>query len=119
MKFRLNRYGPIPWLMMGEIFPARIRGSAAAIATAFNWSCTFMVTKSFPEAVAAFGGYTVFLGFALVCFTGIFFVIFLVPETKGTKTNKQTNSYVRVCLKSKRIFNNKQIFYVYLSRSKS
>ena len=40
-------YGPIPWLMMGEIFPSRIRGPAAAISTAFNWTCTFIVTKTF------------------------------------------------------------------------
>ena len=42
-------FGPIPWLMMGEIFPGRIRGAAASIATAFNWACTFIVTKSFMD----------------------------------------------------------------------
>ncbi len=42
-------YGPIPWLMMGEIFPGRIRGAAASISTAFNWSCTFVVTKTFMD----------------------------------------------------------------------
>jgi hypothetical protein len=42
-------FGPIPWLMMGEIFPGRIRGPAASIATAFNWTCTFIVTKSFMD----------------------------------------------------------------------
>ncbi|OXA60898.1 Facilitated trehalose transporter Tret1 [Folsomia candida] len=76
-------FGPIPWLMMGEIFPGRIRGSAAATATAFNWSCTFIVTKSFPEFVAVFGGHSAFLCFALVCFVGLFFIIFCVPETQG------------------------------------
>lgn len=44
-------YGPIPWLMMGEILPAKIRGSAASIATAFNWTCTFVVTKSFNSII--------------------------------------------------------------------
>lgn len=42
-------FGPIPWLMMGEILPAKIRGSAASVATAFNWSCTFVVTKTFQD----------------------------------------------------------------------
>lgn len=41
-------FGPIPWLMMGEILPGKIRGSAASVATAFNWTCTFIVTKTFP-----------------------------------------------------------------------
>ena len=42
-------FGPIPWLMMGEIFPSRIRGAAASMATAFNWACTFLVTKTFMD----------------------------------------------------------------------
>ena len=33
--------------MMGEIFPSRIRGPAASLSTAFNWTCTFIVTKTF------------------------------------------------------------------------
>lgn len=44
-------FGPIPWLMMGEILPAKIRGQAASVATGFNWSCTFIVTKSFTAIV--------------------------------------------------------------------
>lgn len=44
-------FGPIPWLMMGEILPAKIRGSAASVATAFNWSCTFLVTKTFQDMI--------------------------------------------------------------------
>lgn len=40
-------FGPIPWLMMGEILPAKIRGNAASVATGFNWSITFIVTKTF------------------------------------------------------------------------
>ena len=76
-------FGPVPWLMMGEIFPARIRGSAAATATAFNWSCTFLVTKYFPEVVGVFGPHTAFFAFSVICFVGIFFIIFYVPETQG------------------------------------
>lgn len=44
-------FGPIPWLMMGEILPAKIRGSAASVATAFNWTCTFVVTKTFQDMI--------------------------------------------------------------------
>ena len=42
-------FGPIPWLMMGEVFPSRIRGAAASIATALNWAFTFLVTKTFMD----------------------------------------------------------------------
>jgi len=76
-------FGPVPWLMMGEIFPAKIRGSAAATATAFNWACTFLVTKLFPEVVGSFGAHTAFFGFGAICICGLFFIIFYVPETQG------------------------------------
>lgn len=41
-------------LMMGEILPAKIRGTAASVATGFNWSCTFIVTKSFADLIGKF-----------------------------------------------------------------
>ena len=47
-------FGPIPWLMMGEILPAKIRGSAASVAIAFNWTCTFVVTKTFQDMIGNF-----------------------------------------------------------------
>lgn len=47
-------FGPIPWLMMGEILPAKIRGTAASVATGFNWTCTFIVTKTFKDLICKF-----------------------------------------------------------------
>jgi facilitated trehalose transporter len=40
--------------MLGEILPGKIRGSAASVATAFNWSCTFIVTKTFADIIGNF-----------------------------------------------------------------
>jgi facilitated trehalose transporter len=76
-------YGPIPWLMMGEIFPGKVRGHAASVATAFNWACSFAVTKSFNDLTNAIGAHGAFWFFGICCFLSIFFVIFFVPETKG------------------------------------
>ncbi|EDW77093.1 uncharacterized protein Dwil_GK22112, isoform A [Drosophila willistoni] len=76
-------FGPIPWLMMGEILPAKIRGSAASVATAFNWTCTFVVTKTFQDMLDVIGSYGAFWLFGAICFIGLFFVIIYVPETQG------------------------------------
>lgn len=76
-------FGPIPWLMMGEILPGKIRGSAASVATAFNWACTFIVTKSFADIILLIGNSGAFWFFGCVCIIGLFFVIFYVPETQG------------------------------------
>lgn len=76
-------FGPIPWLMMGEILPAKIRGSAASVATAFNWSCTFVVTKTFHDIVNLIGTHGTFWLFGNVCVLGLIFTVFFVPETRG------------------------------------
>lgn len=76
-------FGPIPWLMLGEILPGKIRGSAASVATAFNWTCTFIVTKTFADIIAAIGNHGAFWFFGVVCIVGLFFTIFYVPETQG------------------------------------
>ena len=64
-------------------FAAKIRGSAASIATGFNWSCTFIVTKTFTDLILGLGTHGTFWLFGVVCLTGLFFVIFWVPETQG------------------------------------
>lgn len=76
-------FGPIPWLMMGEILPVKIRGSAASVATAFNWTCTFVVTKTFNDIIHLIGTGGTFWMFGIVCVIGLAFVIFFVPETRG------------------------------------
>ncbi|EAA44045.3 AGAP005563-PA [Anopheles gambiae str. PEST] len=76
-------FGPIPWLMMGEILPGKIRGSAASVATAFNWSCTFVVTKTFADITASIGNHGAFWMFGSICIVGLLFVIVYVPETQG------------------------------------
>ncbi|XP_025264837.1 facilitated trehalose transporter Tret1 isoform X3 [Camponotus floridanus] len=75
--------GPIPWLMMGEILPAKIRGSAASIATGFNWSCTFIVTKTFQDIIQLIGAHGTFWLFGIIVAVGLGFVIVSVPETRG------------------------------------
>ncbi|KAL1465303.1 hypothetical protein WDU94_004886 [Cyamophila willieti] len=76
-------FGSIPWLMMGEILPAKIRGSAASLATAFNWTCTFIVTKTFVDLTNALGTHGAFWLFGVICLIGLLFVILFVPETQG------------------------------------
>ncbi|XP_055374636.1 facilitated trehalose transporter Tret1 isoform X3 [Condylostylus longicornis] len=76
-------FGPIPWLMMGEILPGKIRGTAASVATAFNWACTFLVTKTFQDLIDGMGTYGAFWLFGSICVVGLFFVIIWVPETQG------------------------------------
>eukprot|EP00929_Paragymnodinium_shiwhaense_P042937 TRINITY_DN22140_c0_g1_i1.p1 TRINITY_DN22140_c0_g1~~TRINITY_DN22140_c0_g1_i1.p1 ORF type:complete len:510 (+),score=113.10 TRINITY_DN22140_c0_g1_i1:80-1609(+) len=75
--------GPIPWLIVGEIFPTTIRAQAASICTATSWVGSFIVTWGFDPMVEALGDAGVFSLFCVVCAACLVFVFFLVPETKG------------------------------------
>ncbi|QJU52866.1 sugar porter family MFS transporter [Herbiconiux sp. KACC 21604] len=75
-------WGPIVWVLLGEIFPNRIRGKALGVAAAAQWLTNFAITETFP-ALSGFSlafTYGLYTFFALVSF---FFVFFAVPETKG------------------------------------
>ncbi|XP_049877878.1 facilitated trehalose transporter Tret1-like [Pectinophora gossypiella] len=97
-------FGPIPWLMMGEILPAKVRGPAASICTAFNWLCTFIVTKTFHNIIEGVGPSGTFWLFGSICFVGLFFVIVFVPETRGKSLEQIENKLTgRVLPKTRRL----------------
>ncbi|CAJ1359533.1 unnamed protein product [Effrenium voratum] len=75
--------GPIPWLMMGEIFPGKIRSSASSLAAGFNWTLSFITTETVGglQAAISFSGVFGLYGCCLVI--GLLYVIKSVPETKG------------------------------------
>lgn len=51
--------------------------------TAFNWTGTFVVTKTFHDFLKILGAYGTFAVFAGVCLIAIVFVAWAVPETQG------------------------------------
>ncbi|GAB3344091.1 sugar porter family MFS transporter [Marilutibacter aestuarii] len=76
-------WGPVMWIMLGEMFPNQIRGSGLAIAGLAQWSANFLVTWTFPMLLAgiglagAYGIYTVAAALSVV------FVLRYVHETRG------------------------------------
>ncbi|XP_050463966.1 facilitated trehalose transporter Tret1 isoform X2 [Cataglyphis hispanica] len=76
-------FGPIPWMMMPEIFAPEVKGIAGSSACLFNWLAAFVVTKFYTQMVDAVEPYGTFWIFSLFSIVGIVFVYFLVPETKG------------------------------------
>ena len=76
-------WGPIPMLIMSEIFPSRVRGAASGIAILANWTCAFIVTKEFVFIQDTFGSASTFWMFAISCFCSVIYVWKKVPETKG------------------------------------
>ncbi|XP_044512156.1 sugar transporter ERD6-like 6 isoform X2 [Mangifera indica] len=74
--------GPIPWVIMSEIFPINIKGLAGSVATLFNWLSAWVVTMSANLLLTWSPGGT-FTIYMILSAVAVAFVSFLVPETKG------------------------------------
>jgi MFS transporter, SP family, sugar:H+ symporter len=76
-------WGPVMWVMLGEMFPNQIRGSGLAVSGAAQWSANFLISVSFP-VLAKTIGLAVTYGFYAACaFVSILFVHKMVHETRG------------------------------------
>jgi sugar porter (SP) family MFS transporter len=76
-------WGPVMWVMLGEMFPNQIRGSGLAVSGLAQWLANFGVTITFPILLATIGlewTYSIYAAFGLL---SLIFVITLIPETKG------------------------------------
>lgn len=84
-------FGPIPWMIMSEIFPPKVKGIASSVSASLNWFLAFVVTNQFTNMVAEFGIGPTFMAFSVICALGTAFVMFVVPETKGRSIEEVTN----------------------------
>ena len=75
--------GPITWVLLSEIFPARIRGVAMAVCTFALWVGCCTLTFSFPSMNAALGSSGSFWVYSAICFAAFVFLSKNCPETKG------------------------------------
>ena len=76
-------FGPIPWLMMSELFPPGVKSSASSVTTSFNWAVAFLVTKFFSTMVTNITQAGAFWMFGTFNILSFLFCFFFVPETKG------------------------------------
>lgn len=76
-------FGPIPWMISAEVYPAEVKSSASSAAGTFNWFLAFLVTKFYIDVKNAVGGDVTFYIFSAISLVGTAFIYFIVPETKG------------------------------------
>ena len=76
-------WGPIMWVMLGEMFPNQIRGSGLAIAGFAQWIANAAISVSFPSLAVSPGLVWTYMGYALFAAISFFFVRKMVHETKG------------------------------------
>jgi SP family sugar:H+ symporter-like MFS transporter len=76
-------WGPVVWVMLPEVLPLSVRGTAMGVALFLHWGANFAVSQTFPVMLDAWGAGPVFLGYAGMGLLALLFVAALVPETKG------------------------------------
>lgn len=76
-------WGPVMWVMLGEMFPNSIRGTGLAIAGLAQWFANFLVTMSFPILLGTIGLAGAYGVYAMSAFISVFFVRSYVYETNG------------------------------------
>jgi SP family sugar:H+ symporter-like MFS transporter len=86
-------WGPLVWVLLGEIFPSRIRARALGLAAAAQWVANFAITLSFPVMAAASLPLT-YAMYALFAAASFFFVMFKVPETNGMSHEQAETLFV-------------------------
>ena len=78
-------WGPIMWVMLGEMFPNQIRGSGLAVAGFFQWIANAAVSVSFPSLIVSPGLAWAYSGYAFFAVISFFFVRAMVTETRGVE----------------------------------
>ena len=74
---------PITWVVLSEIFPNSIRGSAMAVATTSLWIACFILTYTFPWLNKVLNSYGTFWLYAFICILGFIYIKRKLIETKG------------------------------------
>ena len=75
--------GPIPWLIVAEMFDAKYVAVAMSLSSQMNWACNFIIGLVFPYMNLYLGPYS-FVPFAIVLLITFIFSATILPETQGT-----------------------------------
>ena len=76
-------WGPVMWVMLGEMFPNQIRGSALAVAGLAQWGANFLVVQTFPVMASGLGLSVTYAFYTVSAAISFFLVKKFIKETAG------------------------------------
>jgi SP family sugar:H+ symporter-like MFS transporter len=83
-------WGPVMWVMLGEMFPNQLRGSGLAVSGFSQWAANFGITMTFPIMLGTIGLTGAYGFYALSAAISVIFVWIMVKETKGKELEEMT-----------------------------
>ena len=75
--------GPIPWLIVAEMFEGKYVATAMSLCSQLNWACNFVIGLVFPYMHQYLGPFS-FVPFATILAMAFFYALLVLPETQGT-----------------------------------
>ncbi|XP_072760499.1 trehalose transporter 1-like protein isoform X1 [Anoplolepis gracilipes] len=76
-------YLVIPFAMVGEIFPSKVKDILSGLTVAIGYIFSAITVKTYPDMLRLMNMHGVFLFFAIISFVGVIFILLFLPETKG------------------------------------
>ncbi|MEL7313008.1 MAG: MFS transporter, partial [Pseudomonadota bacterium] len=83
-------WGPVMWVLLGEMFPNQLRGSGLAVSGFAQWIANFAITMTFPIMLAGTGLTSAYGFYALSAAISVIFVRQLVRETRGKRLEQMS-----------------------------
>lgn len=99
--------GPVLWLLLSEMFPLEVRGTAMALGSSTNWIFVFVVLILFVPLEKAISIYGLFYLYSAIGVAAIVFTVYYVPETKG-KTLEEIEDVFREAVGEEKLFDIKK-----------
>ncbi|MEL0455110.1 sugar porter family MFS transporter [Flavobacteriaceae bacterium SZ-1-7] len=87
--------GTVIWVFISEIFPNHLRGAGQSFGSSVHWVLAAVVPSLVPALFSSIGAGMVFLFFALMMVLQLFFVIFMMPETKGVSLEDLSKKLIK------------------------
>lgn len=91
-------WGPVPWVLLSEILPLRVRGMASGIATIISWGTGALVVGCYPQFARAVQKWFAWWSFSLMNIAAVLFSVFFLRETKGRTLEDIEKYYRENCL---------------------
>ncbi|MEL7022880.1 MAG: sugar porter family MFS transporter [Pseudomonadota bacterium] len=83
-------WGPVMWVLLGEMFPNQLRGSGLAVSGFAQWIANFAITMTFPIMLASTGLTSAYGFYAISAAISVLFVRKLVRETRGKRLEQMS-----------------------------
>lgn len=85
--------GTVPWLLLGELCPVKVKGITSGVVACAAFGTVFILVKLFPLMLQVLGQHGTYFFFAMVCVAMAFFTQVFVPETSGKSIAELQNLF--------------------------